>query len=201
MMSFYQIYVNRKWNHKNNECFYSLLQTLHDCNIVYIFIYASTLFYQWYHYIFSKLIFVFLLPGIQAEEVSGCYGDTMEISCPLGQRINILGDFYGLSKSKKCTYKEDDVCVVPTFGHTSMSKQVCNGRTSCVYTVSERHNCFKGDQQTNYQQIKYECIQGEQILKKDLWSIENKMEWKGNEWFVTYNCPTKGANISSKVWH
>lgn len=101
-----------------------------------------------------------IVAGAEGEEVSGCYGDTMEISCPLGQRINILGDFYGLSQAKKCTYSEDDVCVVPTFGHMSMSKQVCNGRASCVYTVSETQTCFKGNQKTNYQQIKYECLLG-----------------------------------------
>ncbi len=105
----------------------------------------------------------FITTGVHAGEVNGCYGNTIEIVCSLGERINILGDFYGLSSAtpQQCTYTENDVCVVPTYGHTSVAKQVCNGRSSCIFTVSQRKSCIKGGEKTNYQQIKYECLKGE----------------------------------------
>lgn len=62
------------------------------------------------------------------HEISGCYGDTITISCSADEKINILGDFYGVSppeaEHKICAYSENDICVVPSHSHTSVAKQV-----------------------------------------------------------------------------
>ena len=73
---------------------------------------------------------IFVLPtGCKCHEISGCFGDTVTISCGPGDRkINILGDFYGLSppdaEPKVCGYSNKDVCVVPSHSHSSVAKQV-----------------------------------------------------------------------------
>ena len=62
------------------------------------------------------------------HEISGCYGDMVTIGCGATEKINILGDFYGLSppdsESRVCAYSEHDICVVPSQSQSSGVKQV-----------------------------------------------------------------------------
>ena len=110
----------------------------------------------------TKCLSCFTMLG-EFLEVSGCFGNVVEINCSPGERINILGDFYGLSvTSNSCVYNSgDNFCVITSPPHRSLVRRQCNGKMTCKYEIRKKKTCANGSRrQTNYQQIKYRCIYG-----------------------------------------
>ena len=88
-----------------------------------------------------------------------CYGDLLGLGCPVGHRIRVLRDWFGLSTegSGSCQYVEGD-CRVPNSIGASVVHRYCEGKQVCNNFQVDRRIC--GLNQTNYEQVEYLCIAG-----------------------------------------
>ena len=108
---------------------------------------------------------------------SECYGDVLSISCKPGHRIKVLDDFFGVSTrltssylpggshtgggENRCQYQPGD-CTLTNSRHTSVVHRYCEGKQTCHSFQVDRRRC--GHNQTNYEQVEYECVPGKQLV-------------------------------------
>ena len=90
-----------------------------------------------------------------------CYGSVLSLSCSPGHRIKVLDDFFGVSGRTvgpgMCRYEPGD-CTVTNSRFSSVIHRYCEGKQTCTSFQVDRRYC--GNNQTNYEQVEYECVPG-----------------------------------------
>ena len=89
----------------------------------------------------------------------------LSLSCRRGHRIKVLDDFFGLNTDRQgadgCQYVPGD-CTVTNNRYTSVIHRYCEGKQTCTSFQVDRSTC--GTNQTNYEQVEYECVPGRSLI-------------------------------------